>query len=163
LKALSLTQPFASLIALRQKHIETRSWYTPHRDRMAIHASKGFPGTAKRFCESRMVCRALGWPECPSPVTQEWLDDSARLIKSLPLGMVLCTCRVIDCVRTQTLTSYGKEGFEWFSEAASPPSEQELAFGNYDAGRYAWILGEIEPLPEPVPAKGSLGLWEWKR
>jgi hypothetical protein len=31
--------------------------------------------------------------------------------------------------------------------------------------RHLWrggrLLGDIERLPEPIPAKGSLGLWEW--
>lgn len=25
-----------------------------------------------------------------------------------------------------------------------------------------WILEDVTPLPEPIPAKGSLGLWEWQ-
>lgn len=37
----------------------------------------------------------------------------------------------------------------------------EIDFGDYTTGRYAWYLEHVTPLPEPIPAKGSLGLWEW--
>jgi hypothetical protein len=29
-------------------------------------------------------------------------------------------------------------------------------------GRYGLVLNEAQELPEPIPAKGMLGLWEWK-
>jgi hypothetical protein len=44
-----------------------------------------------------------------------------------------------------------------------PPFGDEFYFGNYSEGRYAWILENIQPLPEPIPAKGAQGLWEWRR
>ena len=52
--ALSLTQPWASAMALGLKRIETRSWSTALRGPIAIHASKGFPLAAKAFalCEA---------------------------------------------------------------------------------------------------------------
>jgi len=41
MKALTLTQPWATLIACGAKRIETRSWATDFRGRIAIHAAKG--------------------------------------------------------------------------------------------------------------------------
>lgn len=40
MKAITLWQPWASLIACGAKTIETRSWGTPYRGPLAIHASK---------------------------------------------------------------------------------------------------------------------------
>ena len=40
MKAISLWQPWASAIAIGEKTIETRSWWTPHRGALAIHAAK---------------------------------------------------------------------------------------------------------------------------
>ncbi|PIJ95588.1 2-oxoglutarate dehydrogenase E1, partial [Lysinibacillus sphaericus] len=37
----------------------------------------------------------------------------------------------------------------------------EVYFGDYDEGRYAWELANLQVLPEPMPAKGQLSLWEW--
>lgn len=157
MKALTLTQPYATLVTVGAKKIETRGWKTSFRGPLAIHAAKGFPGEAKRFCEARMVCRALGWPECPTPLTQEWMDESKRLINSLPLGKVIVTCNLVDVVRTQDFLC--QEGvFDRYPELFT---EQEQAFGNYEEGRYGWILEDVKMLPDPDPVKGALSLWEW--
>lgn len=42
MKALSIRQPWASLVAHGIKKFETRSWRTDHRGWLAIHASKAF-------------------------------------------------------------------------------------------------------------------------
>lgn len=39
MKALTLWQPWASLVALGEKKIETRTWSTTYRGTLAIHAS----------------------------------------------------------------------------------------------------------------------------
>jgi hypothetical protein len=40
----------------------------------------------------------------------------------------------------------------------TPPSP-ELDFGDYTPGRFQWVLSDVRLLPEPIPAKGALGLW----
>ena len=47
MQAISVCQPWASLIVCGAKRIETRSWSTPHRGPLAIHVSKTFTPTAK--------------------------------------------------------------------------------------------------------------------
>lgn len=47
MKALSLTEPWATLVVTGEKKIETRSWKTPYRGLLAIQAAKGFPTWAK--------------------------------------------------------------------------------------------------------------------
>ena len=41
MKALTLSQPFASLIAAGHKFVENRTWPTAHRGQRALHAGKG--------------------------------------------------------------------------------------------------------------------------
>ena len=41
MKALTISQPFASLIASGEKWVENRTWRTDHRGPLAIHAGKG--------------------------------------------------------------------------------------------------------------------------
>jgi hypothetical protein len=41
LHALTISQPYASLIADGKKWVENRGWSTPHRGPLAIHAGKG--------------------------------------------------------------------------------------------------------------------------
>ena len=53
MKALTLTQPWASLMELGQKEVETRSWYTGYRGELVIHAAKGFPKWAKETADEK--------------------------------------------------------------------------------------------------------------
>ena len=57
MKVLSLIQPYATAIILGNKKIETRSWKTKYRGKIAIHAAKTFPKWAREFAETE---RALG-------------------------------------------------------------------------------------------------------
>lgn len=59
MKALSLIQPWATGIVVGNKRIETRSWKTAFRGRIAIHASKGFPGWARDFAETEVALRRI--------------------------------------------------------------------------------------------------------
>jgi len=157
MKALTLTQPWASLVAIGAKRIETRSWRTNFRGTIAIHAAKGFPSEAKRLCESVMVCRALGWPTLPNPLTQEALDGSKRRIAELPLGCVIATAFLNEVLPT---VAYGcLSGV--FEDYPDLDTDQERAFGNYDRGRYGWVLENVKRTIAPIPVKGALGLWDF--
>jgi len=141
MRALTLTQPWATLIAIGAKKVETRSWPTAYRGPLAIHAAKGFPGWAKAYIyDDRFVhvLQAAGFTH--------W--------KQLPLGMVLCTCRLVGTFRTER----GAQA----TLLADPLSEQERAFGDYTPGRWAWNLADVQPFASPIPATGALGLWEWE-
>ncbi|HVB09053.1 MAG TPA: ASCH domain-containing protein [Bacillota bacterium] len=133
MKALTLTQPWASLIAAGEKRIETRSWSTRHRGPLAIHAALGFPPAARRRCATEPTASALR--------RHGWADAA-----SLPRGAIVATCRLVD-VRPIA------------SPADAPPGDH-AAFGDFGPGRWAWVLEDIRPLVPPRPARGRLGLWE---
>jgi hypothetical protein len=38
---------------------------------------------------------------------------------------------------------------------------EEKAFGDYSEGRYAWMLEDAVQFDEPIPAKGTLCIWEY--
>jgi hypothetical protein len=83
-KALSLTQPWATAVAIGIKQWETRSWPTSVRGEVAIHAAKGFPGWAKEFARSEQA--------------------EGRLPQGhLPLGAVVCIAELVECRQTKTL------------------------------------------------------------
>lgn len=54
IRGLSLTQPWATLVAIDAKKVETRSWGTRYRGRVAIHAAKGFPTYAQDICRGHV-------------------------------------------------------------------------------------------------------------
>lgn len=145
MKALTLTQPWATLIAIGAKRIETRSWTTSYRGPLAIHAAKGFPKWARKFTTE---------PECYQTVRTH-----PSLVAGYPTGVVLATCRLVACkLIVETKTALGPCAD---ANRMLPPPPPECYFGDYSSGRYAWILEDVRELPEPVPAVGSLGLWEW--
>ena len=59
-RAISLIQPWATLIVAGLKRYETRSWSTPYRGRILIHASKKLD---KRYLARPDVARLVmaGW------------------------------------------------------------------------------------------------------
>ncbi len=145
MKTLSLTQPYATLIAIGAKKIETRSWSTSYRGPLAIHAAKGFPKWAREFTMEPVCYEAV---KHLYPYPGRTIDGGA----AYPLGFVVATCRLVDCQRTEL---FSREGYG----SGFKLSDQERAFGDYSEGRWAWILDKVEPIT-PFPAKGSLGLWE---
>ena len=71
--------------------------------------------------------------------------------ESLGFGMIICKCRLVDCIYMT------KE----YVEDMKKNHYQEYLCGEYKEGRYAWILNSIEPLEEPIKAKGQLGIWNY--
>jgi hypothetical protein len=141
MKVLSLTQPWATLVAIGAKTIETRSWATRYRGPLAIHAAKGFPAWAKDYCEDVEFEDAL-------TLAYPGLSIEA-IIKALPLGQIIATCTLDDC-------------FQFTRESVAAIGEPERSFGDYDLGRYGFRLGNVRKLDTPIPARGSLGLWNYE-
>lgn len=139
MKCLSVLNPWAALVAIKAKGIETRSWATKYRGPLAIHASSGRAPKHMNIAWYEPFFSAL------SPLHR---DINGKTGIAYRFGCVIATCNLVDCIKTELIVGalYGLN---------------ELAFGDYSPGRYAWILEDIQMLPEPIPAKGKLGLWEW--
>lgn len=154
IKALTLTQPWATLVAIGAKQIETRSWYTSYRGQLAIHAAKGFSKEDVSLVLQRepfkTTLREAGFP----------------LFSLLPRGAIVAVCELTAVHRIpeqrKWLWKYDR-GENGNTEVIHlPPSADALesAFGDYTPGRYAWILSEVRALDKPIPCKGALGLWD---
>ena len=153
MKALTLTQPWATLVAIGAKQIETRSWSTTYRGPLAIHSAKGFPKWARDFTMEPVCYEAVRYCDSRRSSDQRPVD----LLAAYPLGYILATCRLVNVLPTEVVDN---ENNVW-GVSLPPLSAQEKAFGDYSPGRYAWILEEVKELENPVLARGSLGLWEW--
>lgn len=125
-KAVTLWQPWASLIAWGEKQYETRSWGTAYRGDLAIHAGKHL----ERYSSF--------WHE---------LYSKYDLI-NVPLGMIVAVVRLETVIRMDR-------------NLIAMVSNQEYSVGNWEEGRWAWLLTDIRPLAEPILAKGKQGLWTW--
>jgi hypothetical protein len=133
--ALTLWQPWASLAMIGAKRHETRSWPIPTRlygHRIALHAGVGKPPASMVTEDLEELCtRSFG---------ADWR-------RTLTFGAVLGTCTVSGHWRTEAFPG----------EIA----KDDLVSGIWTPGRWAWRLDDLLPLPEPVPASGAQGIWNW--
>lgn len=138
MKAVSLYQPYASLMAVGEKQYETRSWPTKHRGPIAIHATIGFPRWCRENCERFPFDRALAEHDL----------DLADLVGLC--SHIVAVVNVVDCVETHgraPTTEVGCGAYEFY-------------FGDYSKGRWAWITSSVTRLERPVRvARGWQGIW----
>src|SRR4051812_34650242 len=59
IKCLTLLQPWASLVALNARKIETRSWRTWYRGPLLIHAARAFPKSMQNLCKQEPFAKVL--------------------------------------------------------------------------------------------------------
>jgi len=142
MKVLTIQQPYATLIAIGAKKIETRSWSTEYRGQLAIHSSKEFPVKNKSLLVEQPFRSVF---------------DSNWSGKALMCGYILATCNLVSVL--PILSSPTPLDAFYKSIYGVELTKNELAFGDYTPGRFAWILKDMEILDNPIPAKGMLGLW----
>jgi hypothetical protein len=133
MKTISLLQPWASLVILGVKTIETRSWQTAYRGPLLIHASKGKKGS--------VVCKR--------PLIRQHLSD----FNELPFGAIIGSVTLTDIVPVETLNIS--------AAAIAARTLEEKAFGDDTKGRYAWLFSDPVHLETPIFTGGSLGLWDY--
>lgn len=133
MKVLCIKEPFASLVSLGKKKIETRSWRTSYRGEIYIHASL-----------------------TKSPIKDKLREET--LMKLLPAnyefkqGKIICKAILKDCIYMdeEFIKNIKKDKIEYLC-------------GHYEIGRYAWVLDDIEVLDKEIPAKGKLGIWNFNK
>jgi hypothetical protein len=151
MKLLSLWEPWATLMAIGAKRIETRSWDTNYRGWIAIHASKGGLNQSdlERQCFEEGFYQAL--MEF-GPFKQQ-VECSVRYkgwIKQVfPHGCIVAVMRLQTCwptglVERALSDSLGKEAMV-----------REQHFGDYSPGRWAWITTDCFRLPFPIPFRAT--------
>ena len=151
MRLLSLWEPWATLMAIGAKRIETRSWATKYRGWMAIHASKGGlnKGELKSVLDDQDIRRALGWKD-------SWIPFEA-LCADLKPGHIVAVTRLVDCRPTEDfIPRRGSRG--GYTNTCPILTPEEEALGDYSAGRFGWVTESRFRLPEPIPYKAAQGL-----
>lgn len=130
MKAISLWQPWASLIAMGLKKYETRSWSTSYRGPLLIcSAQKTSVEQADIFFKIYRK-HQFGY--------MDWCD--------LPKGCAIALVQLTDCIKMD-------EAF------IQQQTELEIDCGEWSPGRYAWRLEEVKAIVPPIPVKGRQGLF----
>jgi len=129
--ALSLIQPYATLVVLGLKEYETRSRPTLYHGGLYIHASKKFPKWARDLLSLPAFRDALA----PLGYTSA---------SHFPLGGVIGKATMLGCLPTYSVVRR--------------ITTRERAFGDYSHGRFAMRL--TRPVSfERVECDGALGFW----
>lgn len=139
MKAISLLQPWAQLIMMGEKKVETRSWDTKYRGPILIHASRSSK-EAQELCDKSPFAAYI----------KHWSD--------LKFGFILGWCEIRGTGLTDSMAAeiMHKKNFP-----AGTFGDDEIHFGDYSPGRYAWLLKDAVKFETPIPWKGSLGLWNF--
>jgi len=176
MKAITLWQPWASLVAAKVKTIETRAWPAPSAligQRIAIHAAtrkpkrgeKVGPYTIGRGTHSETL---VAWRIHET----HWGAEDPRMTL-LPLGAVVASAVLTDCVpmyavddATDTKPDPIHDGLTevwctsdeglllavWRRGWDTETIEAQRPFGDFVPGRWAWLLDDIAATTERCPA-----------
>lgn len=175
MKAISLWQPWASLIACGAKPYETRSW-APPRDligqTIAIHAAKKIDRGAAAFAEELMYGQyEPGGFELADKLaaSMEGAHDEQLGIFGqavMPIGCIVCIAR-LDAAFMLGDAALGTAvpAAETVTRYTSRPmpgcfTVRYDGFGDYARGRWAWLLRDVQPLNPPVTMKGRQGFFK---
>lgn len=130
MRALSVLQPWAWAIAEGHKRIENRDWPPPHK---AINERLAIHASKK-------------------PVSAEDRADFEDMLvdfvlpyprwEVMPYGAIVALATVRAYVDQGGALTLPRIDYRWFN------------------GPYGWVLADVVRLPEPVPARGALGLWK---
>jgi len=145
MRALTVKQPWAHMIASRGKTVENRIWPTDYRGLLAIHA--GAYSGWDRDAESSPVAleawkRTAGTDAAGNARTPLTRGEAASF---LAFGAVIAVAELSGC----------HDGRDC-SDVALPP---RYCSPWAAAGQWHWQLACIQPLAEPVRVRGMLGLW----
>lgn len=186
MKALTLHQPHASLVALLVKSIETRSWATKYRGPLAIHAGRSesalhYPGWLE---EHQGEAEPALMPFADRiTMTHAHRHGVLKAVHDLPLGAIVATAPLVDVV---PIVNVGEEQAVRRIEVGFSAGEpnlmlcdphpdgepgvdfdasdfyvadvtSQLPYGDFTPGRFAWLLEDIKPTTERCPACGGTG------
>ena len=131
--ALSVQQPFASLLLAGVKTAEMRSYFAPHAavgQRFAIHASKRIP------------------PDCQAELEgiQRKIEQKKLPAMPFPLGSILGTVLLVGCRRPTTRRDL---------QACLMPPHEPIA-----PEYVMWEVTDPVWLSEPIPCRGMPGYWQ---
>jgi hypothetical protein len=176
MKAISLWQPWASLIACGAKPFETRHWAPPREligQPIAIHAAKKIDKGAAQFAEELMYGQghSTGAFELADKLEASFSNTPDRLLGRFGQAVMPIGC-IVAIVRLDAAFQLGEKAEGTAVPAASVGrrlvSRQMPEcftvryddFGDYAAGRWAWLLSDVKALKPPIEMKGHQGFFE---
>jgi hypothetical protein len=146
MKALTIWQPWASLIIAGAKPWEWRGWPAPRSivgQRIVIHAGARAP----RHSEIVDILQQLHYGD-----SSLIADIAASLLYRTHLASWPLSAGVGTAILGKPIGA-----LEWAREHCKDGFDSD----RIDHHKFAWPLTEIEPFEPIVPARGGQGLWNW--
>ena len=176
MKAISLWQPWASLIACGAKPYETRHW-APPRDligqTIAIHAAKKIDKDAASMATDLMYGQMDDHGGLAERLEASWGGDETSgdlMVKFgdtiMPVGCVVCTARLDAAFqlgeRAEGTAVPAASVVRRFTSRQMPEcfTVRYDEWGDYSPGRWAWLLKDVKPLIPPPPAIGRQAFFD---
>lgn len=156
-KAITLAQPHASLVALGVKTMLDTSWPTDYRGRLAVHAGARVPSPERgpMFVGDYHVAQG-----------GTWLHGGEHNVR-LPFAAIVATCEVLDvvpivagnCGPTPRLATCADGALVMVQAIVADTRDvtDQRLYGDFTPGRYAWILGDVQPTTSRCPACWGTG------
>jgi hypothetical protein len=169
MKAISLWQPWASLIACGAKPFETRHWAPPREligATIAIHAAKKVDRDARGFAEDLMYGQhgpdGFALADKLSASMKGIPDQLMGLfgMASMPVGCIVCTARLDAAFQLgEPASGTAKPAARVVRRLVSREMPECFTvryddFGDYAPGRWAWLLRDVKVL---TPTEGIIG------
>lgn len=142
MKAITILQPWASLVACGEKKIETRSWATRYRGEIAIHAAAKH--TRLQFKDPYHDILSKYYK-----LHVSYKEDE------IPYGSLIAIADLVDCA---PFTSGVISGQDTILLNGEEVPENEKLFGNCILGNWGWLLENIRQV-NPFPIKGQQRIW----
>jgi len=147
MKALSLTQPMAWAI-FHGKDVENRPWNTYYRGPLLIHASKGFNQEHYDWIaanENRLVCV---------------LPQTYELVHGALIGTVNLVRVMKMAGNTEPMLGHSVSIGDTQRELEYLHRADSACCSRWFSGPYGFVLEGAREFSEPIPYRGSLGLFD---
>ncbi len=147
--ALTLHQPWASVVAAGLKNVENRSW-TPPLDvvgeRIAIHAGKTWDDNGEKFIREMIVTT-------PNMATALMIEQALRTAENTD-SFIVATAVVAGCY------SRDVHDLVFPSPRELTLVQREIAESPWFFGPWGWLLKDVQALDHPIRCRGFQKLWQ---
>lgn len=167
MRALSLTQPWATLLVCGQKRIETRAFrpqVVGQGDVIAIHAASRMKSSDRQLCMidpfkkslSQCYCHTdQGTRICPKNLCEApWHEHYLSHDEPIWKPEWLSRGALVGLVKLERFLPTVQDG------RLIKATEKEYIFGDFSPNRWAWFVSHPVMFSEPIEYKGALSLFE---
>ncbi|MCU1330695.1 MAG: 2-oxoglutarate dehydrogenase [Bryobacterales bacterium] len=139
MRAISISEPAATLIAVGEQRFKVRSWRPEFRGPLAIHVSSRYPRRLQWRSSQIEACRRLQRHGI-------WVP-SVELMRTL--GMVIAIVDFVGAYRCEDVDQH----------CGIRPGSPDYELDTYEAGRFAWKFENPRRLQRPERFPGTKGFF----